>query len=152
MADIQYPATLPEFKLGKQRSQQQTYRTSQPSSGPLFIEKITDESPVVWDVTFLCVGQAQAKQFQAFLRVVKNGQPFDKAILTEDGPIDHEVRFIEMPLQPTQLSDVIWQYTGTIYAVKLIQPDAELDNDELILAWLQDADIIDNAMNNLWGV
>lgn len=150
MADITYPATLPEFKLGKQRSQQQTYRTSQPFNGPLFIEKVTDESPVTWEVTILCVGEIQSRQFQAFLRAVNNGQPFNKDILTEEGSIEHEVRFVDMPLQPTQLNDVVWQYTGSIYAVKLIQPDDVVD-DELIYTWLQDASIIDNALNNLWG-
>lgn len=150
MADIQYPATLPNFKLGKRRTQQQTYRTSQPFSGPLFIEKITDESPVVWEVSILCVGQVQSEQFQAFLRAVNNGQPFDKNILTEEGSIEHEIRFVDMPLQPTQINDTTWEYSGTIYAVKLIQPNDVVDN-ELIYTWLQDANIIDNAMNNLWG-
>ena len=150
MADIQYPATLPEFKLGKQRTQQQTYRTSQPFAGPLFIEKITDESPVTWEVTILCINRIQSRQFQAFLRAVANGQPFDKDILTEEGNIAHEVRFVDMPLQPTQINDFVWEYSGLIYAVKLIQPDDVVD-DLLIANWLQDADIIDNALNNLWG-
>ena len=151
MADIQYPSTLPDFRVGKQRTQQQTYRTSQPFAGPLFIEKITDESPVSWGVTITCTNRIQSRQFQAFLRAVANGQPFDKNILTEEGPILHEVRFVEMPLQPTQINDFVWQYTGVIYAVKLIQPDDIVD-DELIYTWLQDASIIDNALNNLWGV
>jgi len=150
MADIQYPATLPDFRMGKQRTQQQTYRTSQPFAGPLFIEKITDESPVSWGVTITCTNRIQSRQFQAFLRAVANGQPFDKNILTEEGPILHEVRFVEMPLQPTQINDFMWEYSGVIYAVKLIQPDDVVD-DELIYTWLQDAEIIDNALNNLWA-
>lgn len=150
MADIQYPSTLPNFKLGKKRAQAQTFRTSQPFGGPMFIEQFTDESPVVWDVTIQCVGSIQARQFQAFLRAVANGEPFDKEILTEEGAVDHEIRFIEMPLQPTQLSDYVWVYSGAVYAVKLIQPDSDIDNDDLIIDWLQGASIIDTALNELW--
>ena len=149
MADITYPSTLPDFVLGKKREQTQTYRSSQPFAGPLYIEKITDESPVTWSVSVICTNKIQAKQFQAFLRAVNNGQPFNKSILTEDGHVDHEVRFVDMPLQPEQISDFIWKYSGLIYAVKLIQPDSDVD-DELIYEWLQDANIIDNALNNLW--
>ena len=150
MADIQYPATLPNFRMGKRRTQQQTYRTSQPFAGPLFIEKISDESPVSWEVTITCTSRLQSIQFQAFLRAVNNGQPFDKSILTEEGAILHEVRFVEMPLQPNQINDFMWEYSGLIYAVKLIQPIDVVD-DLLVANWLQDGDIIDNALNNLWG-
>lgn len=151
MALIQYPSTLPDFRMGKRRTQQQTYETTQPFAGPLYIEKRTDESPVSWDVSILCTNRIQSRQFQAFLRTVANGTPFDKNILTEEGPILHEVRFVEMPLQPTQINDFVWEYSGVIYAVALIQPDAEIDNDDLIIDWLQGASIIDNAINNLWA-
>lgn len=147
---ITYPNTLPDFKLGKRRSQQQTFRAAQPFDGPMYIEKFTDESPVAWDVTIDCVSQVQARQFQAFLRDINNGQPFEKLILTEEGRVNHEVRFIDMPLQPAQKGNFVWSYSGTIYATKLIQNDAEVDNS-LIYTWLQDANIIDNALNNLWG-
>ena len=151
MTVINYPsATLPDFKMGKQRSQQQTYRTSQPFNGPMYIEKFTDESPVAWNVTIDCRNQIQSRQFQAFLRAVAGGQPFNKFILTEEGYIEHEVRFIEMPLQPSQRNQFMWSYSGVIYATALIQPDAAVNN-ELIYDWLQGASIIDNALNNLWG-
>jgi len=149
MATIDYPATLPDFRLGKQRQEVQTYRTSQPFNGPLFIEKITDESPVVWDVTITCKTQAQARVFQAFLRLVKNGTPFNKDILIEEGFSTHEVRFIEEPLSPRQLSPHVWVYTGVIYATKLIQPDALVD-DNLIILYAGQSGIIDTAVNVFW--
>lgn len=149
MASIIYPATLPDFKLGKVRQQPQMYRTTQPFSGPLFIQKVTDEMPVMWGVTITCKSQIQSRQFAAFIRSVENGELFNKDILTEEGHLDHEVRFIELPLKPIQLSSFLWEYSGVIYARKLTSID-ELVNDLLIANWLQDADIIDNAMNNLW--
>lgn len=150
MADINYPSTLPDFKEGKTRQQVQTYRTSQPFAGPMYIEAVTDESPVTWNVTFDCVGQIQARQFQAFLRKVCNGQPFNKCILTEEGFVEHEVRFIDMPLQPTQIGNFIWQYSGTILAVKLNQDDALICDDDLLTCHLQDAGCIDSVINSIW--
>lgn len=150
MADIDYPDTIPNFKLGKRRSQVQTYRTSQPFAGPLFIEKITDESPVTWDVSIACRTRGEARAFQAFLRTIKGGRPFNKDILIEDGnAVPHEVRFIEEPLTPNQVSDNVWIYSGVIYAVALIQPDA-LINDDLIILHVGEADFIDIAVNNFW--
>jgi hypothetical protein len=149
MATIDYPATLPDFRLGKQRQELQTYRTSQPFAGPLFIEKITDESPVTWDVTITCKSQGQARAFQAFLRQIKNGTPFNKDILIEEGFSTHEVRFIEEPLSPRQLSPHVWVYSGVIYAVKLVEIDA-LINDDLIILYAEQSDIIDIAVNNFW--
>lgn len=151
MATIDYPDTLPDFKLGKQRQQAQTYRTSQPFAGPLFIEQITDESPVTWDVSIACRTRGEARAFQAFLRKIKGGlEAFNKDILVEDGNnVTHEVRFIEAPLRPQQVSDNIWIYSGVIYAVALIQPDA-LINDDLIILYAGQSDFIDIAINNFW--
>ncbi len=149
MATIDYPTNLPDFKLGKQRQQVQTFRTSQPFTGPLFIEKITDESPVIWNVTIVCKSPIQARIFQAFLRQISNGEPFNKDILTEEGHIAHEVRFIEMPLAPAQMGVNVWVYSGVIQALKLNQPDALID-DNLIIMYLEQAGIIDTALNVFW--
>ncbi len=149
MATIDYPTNLPDFKLGKNRQQTQTYRTSQPFNGPLFIEKITDESPVTWGVTIVCKSPVQSRIFQAFLRKIKNGEVFNKDILTEEGHIAHEVRFIEMPLSPVQMGVNVWVYSGVIQALKLNQPDALID-DDLIIMYLDQASIIDTAINVFW--
>ena len=146
---ITYPATLPDFKISKKRQEQQRYRTTQPFAGALYIEKVTDDSPVSWGVTVLCKSQIQSRQFQAFLRSVRNGEVFTKSILTEEGFIDHEVRFIEMPLTPKQRNSSMFEYSGTIYATKLNSIDEDVD-DELIYEWLQDSEIIDNALNCIW--
>lgn len=148
---IDYPSVLPDFKISKSRSQKQTFRTSQPFVGALYTEKVTDDIPVMWDVVIICRTSEQARQFQAFLREIKGGQPFIKGIWTEEGIVDHEVKFIRMPNYPVQKSPYVWEYSGTIYANKLIQNDSELDYC-LIIKYLQDANIIDIAVNELWPV
>lgn len=147
---INYPATLPDFKMGKQRTQEQKFRTTQPFNGSLYKEKITDDIPVTWSVTIDCRSQVQSEMFQAFLRDTDLGQPFTKKILTEEGFVEHEISWVEVPLKPNQVNSFLWSYSGVIYATKLIQPNAVVDN-ELIYTWLPDASIIDNALNNLWG-
>ncbi len=149
MADINYPSTLPEFRANKSRNQPMSYRASQPFAGPLYTEKITDDVPVSWDVTITCVGSIQARIMQAFLRQVANGTPFNKSILTEEGFVTHEVKWIQMPLSPNQVNNVVWEYSGVILARKLIQNDAGID-DELIINWLGDASLIDITMNQIW--
>lgn len=150
MADIDYPSTLPDFKLGKQRTQRQEFRTSQPFAGPLYTEQVTDESPVTWEVTIQCRNQLQARVFQQFLKQINVGQPFNKYILTENGHVLHEVKFIEMPLTPTQDTQQIWSYSGLLYAEALENPDDDIGNPELVIDWLEQSDIIDVAMNQLW--
>ena len=147
---IIYPSTLPDFKMGKSRSRQQTFRTAQPFGGPMYIEKFTDDTPVTWNVTIDCITRIQSQQMRAFIRAVSNGEVFTKSILTEEGFVNHEVRFIEVPLQPVQVNSFMFRYSGVIYATALIENNAVV-NDELIYTWLQDASIIDNALNNLWG-
>lgn len=152
MAAINYPCGLPEFKLGKQRRQQQTYRTTRAFDGQLFIEKITSVSPVTWDVTFTAVGKTQARMFKDFLRQVCNGEPFNKCILTEEGFIEHEVRFIELPLAPVQIgAGRAWEYSGVIYAMELIQEDSFICAPGLIANNLPDAACIDTIVNSIWS-
>jgi len=150
MADINYPSNLPDFKLGKTRSEVQKFGTSQPFAGSLYVEQITDDSPVTWGVEIICKNRLEARSVRAFIRMVSNGQPFNKDIWTEEGFISHEVRFIEMPLTPQQITNNVWSYSGLIYATKLLSNDEDIDNDELLADWLTSANIIDIAMNQSW--
>jgi len=151
MALIEYPCKLPDFKLGKRRHEQQTFRTNQPFAGQLFIEHITDDTPVTWEVTITAVGRTQARMFQDFLRQICDGSPFNKCILTEEGFIVHEVRFIEFPLSPVQIgTGQAWEYSGVIYATKLIQEDALICAPGLIANNLDDAACLDRIVNSIW--
>lgn len=145
---IKYPCTLPDFRMGKQRSEQQTYRTTQAFDGQLFVEAITDQSPVVWDVTVTCPNRIASRQFKAFIRTVCSGEPFIKCILTEEGFIEHEVRFIQLPLSPNQVNQNVFEYSGTIYATALISDDAKVCSDDLISNFLPQASCIDFMLNN----
>lgn len=144
---IKYPCTLPEFRMGKQRSEQQTFRTTQVFDGQLFVEKVTDQSPVVWNVTITCPDRITSRQFKSFVNSVCSGEPFQKCILTEEGFIDHEVRFQQLPLSPTQLSETVFEYTGSIYAVALISNDAKVCSDDLIANFLPQAACLDFMLN-----
>jgi len=124
MADITYPSTLPDFRRGKQRRQAQNYTINNPLYGAPYSEKTTDDLPVTWDVEITCKDAAQAQEFQAFLKSVKGGRAFYKNIQTEFGHILHEVAFDVEPNEPTQHSDGVWTYRGSIYAQALLESNA----------------------------
>lgn len=150
MADITYPDTLPQFTLGKQRKQQQTYRVNDVFAGAPYSEKITDDKPVTWTGSVICKNTLIARSFISFLRIVKNSAPFNMEILTENGFIMHEVRFLKDPDEPTQLTTGIWKYDFTLFSRVLINPDEVIDNDELLVGWLHQSNILDVAINESW--
>lgn len=123
MADIVYPTTLPDFSINKRRDTPQSIRVHTPLRGNAYTEQLfdlNDDTPAMFDVEIICKDQTQAQTFQAFLRTVDLGQSFSKMILTEFGKITHKIRFINVPLQPTQISENgQWSYRGTIYADKM---------------------------------
>lgn len=123
MADIVYPTTLPDFSINKRRDTPQSIRVHTPLRGNAYTEQLfdlNDDTPAVFDVEIICKDQTQAQAFQAFLRTVDLGQQFTKSVLTETGKITHKMRFVNVPLQPTQVSENgQWSYRGTIYVDKL---------------------------------
>lgn len=150
MADIDYPSNLPQFVLGKNREQEQTFRVNNVFAGSPFAEKITDDNPVQWSGEVFCKDALTARAFLAFVRQVKNFQAFNMPILTENGMVTHEVRFLQEPKAPVQVTQTIWRYSFVIFARELINPDEDIDNDELVAWWIQQAGIIDRACNSSW--
>lgn len=115
---------LPDFRLGKSRSQPSPYNTTEPFSGPLYIEQITDDVPVSWDVTIICNG-LQRSVFQTFLSDINYSGEFIKEIRTEVGIVEHFVRIVSGIPQPTEISNELWSYSFTVYARELILDQAE---------------------------
>lgn len=158
MAQLNYDdyPNLPEFKVDSKRARPAGYNQSELFSGPLFIEQVSDDVPVYWDVSIVCDKQYRAYAFQGWLLSESNGVKiinsgvFTKSIMTEFGPIDHDVRIIGGVPSPTKLSPVLWQYNFRIYAAKLIQPDWAINNPDLPLIYGGQESIIDIAINQEW--
>lgn len=113
-----YPSFLPDFMVGKVRSQQQDFIERRPLQGVSRVIPVTRDSSAVWEVQITCHG-AEAALFQDFLMSVKGGRPFVKKILTEFGKQDYVVTFLEEPRAPEQLSDRTFRYSAVIHAVEL---------------------------------
>lgn len=122
MADVIYPDYLPDFLMGKSRKERQTYATTEPLKGAYYTEKITDDTPVIWECEIKCHGVNQSRFFQQFLESVKGGRTFIKSILTEYGHVPHEVSFVVEPREPRQIGINVWSYPCTIRASKLVIP------------------------------
>lgn len=129
MADVIYPSYLPEFIQGKSRKERQTYITTEPLKGAYYTEKITDDTPVIWQCQVTCMNANQSRLFQQFLESVKGGRTFVKTIVTEYGNVPHEVSFVEEPREPTQISNSIFSYTFVIRATKLVIPKSIIFNN-----------------------
>lgn len=121
-----YPDYLPDFMLGKQRTEKQGYVVENPLQGSPYVEQRTEDIPVFWDVEITCATATQARNFVMFVKSVKGGKPFLKSILTEYGHVTHEVSFTVEPRVSTNLSAGVWKYSGQIYATKLVTPLALL--------------------------
>ncbi len=91
MTDITYPAALPDFDQGKTRNEAQKYRTTQPFAGPLFSQKVTDQSPVTWDITITCVG-VQARIMMFWRSGVDGGQESYPMRRSADRFVEYVVR------------------------------------------------------------
>lgn len=109
---------LPDFRIGKSRSQPSPYSTTEPFSGPLYIENISDDIPVSWDVQIVCDG-AQRSEFQTFLSDINYSGEFDKILRTEVGLVSHSLRIISGIPQPKEISNNVWAYSFTVYATEL---------------------------------
>ena len=129
MADVIYPDYLPDFKMGKARKERQTYITTEPLKGAYYTEKITDDTPVIWECEIQCNGLVQSQRFQQFIESVKGGRTFVKNILTEYGHVPHEVSFVIEPREPRQISHITFSYPCTIRATKLVIPKSLILNN-----------------------
>lgn len=117
-----YPSNLPDFTIGKQRSEKQGYVVENPLEGSPYVEQRTSDIPVFWEVEVICKSQKQARDFTMFLKSVKGGKPFIKSVLTEYGFVPHTVSWVVEPRDSTNISVNAWRYSGTIYATRLVTP------------------------------
>lgn len=124
MADIIYPATLPDFSINKRRDTPQSIVVHTPLRGNAYTEQLFSlgaDTPVIYDVSVFCKNTQEAQAFQQFLRTVDFGQVFVKDIKVESGTYPHRVRFVSAPLSPSQVTpNGQWVYSGTIYADRLV--------------------------------
>lgn len=117
-----YPTNLPDFTLGKQRTEKQAFVVANPLQGSPYLEQVTQDIPVFWDVEIICKSQVQARDFVMFLKSVKGGKPFVKNILTEYGHVAHEISWVVEPRVSQNVSNGIWKYSGKAYAARLLTP------------------------------
>lgn len=116
---MDYPNTLPDFKIGKTRRHRNTFKTIYPLQGAPYTETVTPDEPWIMDVEITCESRQQAQEFQSWLKTVNKGQTFQKSILTENGRETYIVGWLEAPLKPDQPAANIFTYSGTIYAKQL---------------------------------
>lgn len=87
MADIDYPADLRAFLIGRGKKQTAKIRTTQPLSGPAYIEKLSTDAPVIYEVSFKfglgCFNEALLFRAWVEYKGIDRGVPFNI-------PLNHE--------------------------------------------------------------
>jgi len=139
MADIAWPSGLKTcITETKRRDEVIGYIEDPVSSGPSFVELISDDNPTTFDVTFV-FNRGQAMAFQAWLRLnnVKTESPFFDTfpLQIEEGLFDQEVRFTSSgyPQCITQSGDV-FTYRAIVLCRQINNPYDDLDLNDIILA------------------
>lgn len=150
-----YPSYLRgAIQQGKVRNVAPQFISSQPLAGTPYFQQLTDESPVTWDFR-LIFNTFDAMAFDAwFVSTVNNGNDyFDMPIRTEQGLVDHNVKFLPdgIPNRVTETGGVI-TYSCSVIARKINRPI-----DPLFILGIRDAgytsedlSLLDIAINRDW--
>lgn len=154
---ITFPAGLRGcIESTKQRSQPAGFRQSDPAAGPAYTERYTLNPPVSWSFQ-LIFNRNQAQIFMAWFRSTLQGGalPFMFPIRTEQGVIEHEVRFTAAGVpQLTSERSQVWVYQCTIVGRKI--ETVISDEDILVLFEMFGDDfapsfsIVDAGTNREW--
>lgn len=156
MAIEKYPLGLRTIlRSGKSRQMTPTYRLSEPRSGPAYVQALSEDAPVFWDVTFRFQRNERMIFIDWFRRKINRGRsPFMLTIGTEYGPVEHQMQFMPDSLLPvSEDGGQTYTYTATIFSRRLEVPEwADLLGDyaDILPAFVTGADIFDIAMNREW--
>jgi len=143
---MDYPANLPDFKVGKNLSVRQGFLHSNVYEGCYSTEHFTRDETAIWSVVVQC-SEKQAEDFEGFLSITVQ-RPFNKSIRTMWGVCDYEVVIIEQPTEPRQISNGVFEYSFKIMAQQLKTKFDNIDR-ELWMRYSLDFATIDLSFNSV---
>ncbi len=134
-ATITWPENLrPALRASKSRQETVGFRESPVTSGPSFVEPLSEDNPEFYDVSFIFTPQ-EARVFQAWLRVhrMKTLAPFFMfPIVIEDPNVDNqEARFTVDGYPQLTSNNSLFTYSARLLIRNVESLD--LENDEFIL-------------------
>jgi hypothetical protein len=128
MADLDFPLQLRgELRASKRVSQVPSFRASDPSAGPFYVEPLTDDTPVTYDVEFKYTA-GEAISFEAWVNSPmycdKGRNPFNMPIELPGGVFVQEAQFLPdgVPSRPVSQQGRIFTYRATMIVRKLNNP------------------------------
>lgn len=139
------------LKNGKARNQPAPFLMADPRSGPPYRKRLSNDVPVIWDVTFRFQGDETIIFWSWFENGTDRGRKnFIMPIRTEYGMVEHEVTFLPDSLLPVSEDSSVFTYTAQILARKLvIPPEYPGDIWQEPGIW-KDRAILDPAVNWYW--
>lgn len=157
MAIESYPLGLRTIlRMGKSRQMTPTYRISEPRSGPGYVQALSEDAPVFWDVTFRFQRNDRLIFIDWFRRKINRGKsPFLLTIGTEYGPVEHQFQLVpDSLLSVSEDGGNTYTYQATMFARKLEPVWADDIGEFIDIApeWVTQPgiDIFDIAMNQEW--
>ncbi|EBG0542799.1 hypothetical protein OUL81_000481 [Salmonella enterica] len=150
--DIKWPLGLHTIqKSSKARNQLATFQLADPRSGPPYRKRLSDDVPVIWDVSFIFGGDDATIFWSWFENAIDRGRTnFILPIATEFGTVDHEVMFLPDSLLPVSEAGPVFTYTAQILARKLVIPDEYPDDIWVDPDIWKYRSILDPAVNWYW--
>ncbi|ECE3714687.1 hypothetical protein DAD08_18450 [Salmonella enterica] len=150
--DIKWPLGLHTIqKSSKARNQLATFQLADPRSGPPYRKRLSDDVPVIWDVSFIFGGDDATIFWSWFENAIDRGRTnFILPIATEFGAVDHEVMFLPDSLLPVSEAGSVFTYTAQILARKLVIPDEYPDDIWVDPDIWKYRSILDPAVNWYW--
>jgi hypothetical protein len=150
--DIKWPLGLQTIlKSGKARNQLAAFQMADPRSGPPYRKRLSDDVPVIWDVTFKFKGDDATIFWSWFENAIDRGRKnFILPIRTEFELVDHEVMFLPDTLLPVSEESDVFTYSAQVLARKLIIPDWYPDDIWVEPGIFKDRNILDPAVNWYW--
>lgn len=152
MATIDYPSYLRgAIQQGKRRNLAQTYITNEPQVGSRYRQVLTNEAPVTWSFD-LIFDEMDAAAFDAWFKSSVNSgvDLFNMPIRTEQGLVDHEVQFLEIPNNPVEIGRN-WRYSCVVQAREIVRPaDPQFILDARDAYSPYDLSLLDIVINKDW--
>lgn len=149
---VDYPSQFrPAIQQGKKREVAKTFINSEPLTGKMYTQRLTDEAPVIWDFD-LIFNAYDAKFFDAWFKVTADSgnEAVNMPIKTEQGLVVHEVRFIDIP-QASETAET-WKYSCSVQAAAIVRPeDPEMLAGIIELGYYaSELASVDETINAIW--
>jgi len=151
---VAYPFHLDTVQANKSRTQPATFTITQPRSGPGYVQYLSTDTPVIWDVNFI-FDRFDAQSFYAWYLhssyLNRGRNEFTMQIRTEFGLVEHTCQFLPDSLLDHGQTGEVHKYSAQIRSRGIEIPQEIEDHLDLVASeYWRYSSLFDITMNKLW--